>query len=93
MKRPEDIDNMTFPIGGGTDFDAAVGAFSRRATNKIVFTDGYAPMPKESPRNVIWVVYGDRKINPKGGKVINITVEQLRKLYRQNYIKESTNER
>lgn len=93
LKRPEDIDNMTFPIGGGTDFDAAVGAFSRRATNKIVFTDGYAPMPKESPRNVIWVVYGERKINPKGGKVINITGEQLEKLYRQQYIKKDTNER
>ena len=93
LKRPEDIDNMEFPIGGGTDFDAAVGAFSRRATNKIVFTDGYARMPKESPRNVIWVVYGEHKINPKGGKVINITGEQLEKLYRQQYIKEDTNER
>ena len=74
LKNPEDIDNMRFPIGGGTDFNAAVGAFSRKAPNKIIFTDGKANMPKETVRNVIWVVFGDKKINPKGGKVINITV-------------------
>lgn len=82
LKKPEDIDNMRFPIGGGTDFNAAVGAFSRKAPNKIIFTDGKADMPKETVRNVIWVVFGDKKINPKGGKVINITGEQLRKLYK-----------
>lgn len=82
LKNPEDIDNMRFPIGGGTDFNAAVGAFPRKAPNKIIFTDGKANMPKETVRNVIWVVFGDKKINPKGGKVINITGEQLRKLYK-----------
>ena len=80
IKHIEDIDNMRFPIGGGTNFDAAVKAFSRRACNKIIFTDGEAPMPKETVRNVIWIVFGDEKINPKGGRVINITGEQLRKL-------------
>ena len=82
LRKPEDIDNMSFPIGGGTDFNAAVGAFSRKAPNKIIFTDGEADMPRETVRNVIWVVFGDKKINPKGGKVINITGEQLRKLYK-----------
>ena len=86
LKRPEDIDNMSFPIGGGTDFNAAVDAFSRQASNKIIFTDGQADMPKETVRNVIWVVFGNEKINPKGGKVINITGEQLKKLY-QSFIK------
>lgn len=92
LKRPEDIDKMDFPIGGGTDFNVAVKAFSRRAQNKIIFTDGEANMPKDVVRNVIWVVFGDTKINPKGGKVIYITEEQLRKLY-QNYMKDNTNER
>ena len=92
LRRPEDIDKMSFPIGGGTDFDVAVGAFSRRVPNKIIFTDGEADMPKEAVRNVIWVVFGNEQINPKGGKVINITGEQLRKLYQQ-FIKENTNER
>ena len=87
LKKPEDIDNMSFPIGGGTDFNAAVGAFSRKAPNKIIFTDGEAPMPRETVRNVIWVVFGDEKINPKGGKVINITGEQLSRLY-QSFIQD-----
>lgn len=87
IKKTEDIDNMRFPIGGGTDFDAAVGAFSRKATNKIIFTDGEAPMPREAVRNVIWIVFGNEKINPKGGKVINITGKQLKRLY-QSFIQE-----
>lgn len=82
IKRQEDIDNMYFPIGGGTDFDIAVQAFLRRATNKIIFTDGCAKMPKTDVRNVIWVVFGNEKINPKGGRVINITGEQLKRLYK-----------
>ena len=92
LRRPEDIDQMSFPIGGGTNFDVAVGAFSRRVPNKIIFTDGEANMPKETVRNVIWVVFGNEHINPKGGKVINITGEQLRKLYQQ-FNKKNTNER
>ncbi len=87
LKKPEDIDNMSFPIGGGTDFNAAVGAFSRKAPNKIIFTDGEADMPRETVRDVIWVVFCDEKINPKGGKVINITGEQLRRLY-QSFIQD-----
>ena len=87
LKKPEDIDNMSFPIGGGTDFNVAVGAFSRKAPNKIIFTDGEADMPRETVRNVIWVVFGNEKINPKGGKVINITGEQLKKLY-QSFIQD-----
>ena len=87
LRKPEDIDNMSFPIGVGTDFNAAVGAFSRKAPNKIIFTDGEADMPRETVRNVIWVVFGDEKINPKGGKVINITGEQLRRLY-QSFIQD-----
>ena len=82
LRRVEDIDNMSFPIGGGTDFNAAVEAFSRRVPNKIIFTDGEAPMPEKVVRNVIWVVFGNQQINPRGGKVININDEQLRKLYR-----------
>lgn len=80
IKHIEDIDNMRFPIGGGTNFDAAVKAFSRRACNKIIFTDGQAPMPKETVRNVIWIVFNNEKIKPKGGRVISITGEQLQKL-------------
>ena len=44
-------------------------------------------MPKEKVKNVIWIVYGNRKINPEGGKVINITGEQLERLY-QSFIQD-----
>lgn len=80
IRTEEDIENMEFVGEGGTDFNVAVNAFSRRVENKIIFTDGEAPMPNIS-LDVIWIVFGGKKINPKGGKVINITPEQLDKLY------------
>lgn len=80
IRTEEDIENMEFVGGGGTDFDAAVGAFSRRVENKIIFTDGEASMP-DMPLDAIWIVFGGKRINPKGGKVIHITPEQLYKLY------------
>ena len=57
-----------------------VNAFTRRVENKIIFTDGKAPMP-EKVLDAIWIVFGGKQIHPKGGKVINITIEQLNKLY------------
>ena len=45
--------------------------------NKIIFTDGYADMPKDKS-NVIWIVFGDEKINPLGGKVIYIDKQTLK---------------
>ena len=80
IRTEEDIENMEFVGGGGTDFDVAVGAFSRRVENKIIFTDGEASMP-DMPLDAIWIVFGGERINPKGGKVIHITPEQLDRLY------------
>ena len=80
IRTEDDIENMRFEGGGGTDFDVAVGAFSRRVENKIIFTDGEALMPDMS-LDAIWIVFGSEKINPKGGRVIHITPEQLDKLY------------
>lgn len=80
IKTEEDIEKMRFEGGGGTDFDVAVGAFSRRVENKIIFTDGKASMP-DMPLDAIWIVFGGKKINPKGGKVIHIDNEQLERLY------------
>ena len=48
--------------------------------DKIIFTDGEASMP-DMPIDAIWIVFGNEKINPKGGRVINITGEQLDRLY------------
>lgn len=79
IRTEKDIESMKFVGGGGTDFNAAVSAFSRRVENKIIFTDGYAEMPRRKV-NAIWLVFGNQKINPKGGKVIYVTEEQLKRL-------------
>lgn len=71
-----DIDNLIILGGGGTDFKAAVDAFSPRTENKIIFTDGKATMPKKEI-DAIWIVYGNTKIVPKGGKVIYIDQKML----------------
>ena len=80
IKDVSDIDNLPFYGGGGTNFDVAVNAFSRRVENKIIFTDGDAYMPS-TPIDAIWIVFGGIKINPAGGRVIYITPEQLDRLY------------
>ena len=80
IRTEEDIENMRFEGGGGTDFDVAVRAFTRRVENKIIFTDGDASMP-DIPMDAIWIVFGGIEINPKGGKVIQINEEQLDRLY------------
>ena len=80
IRTEEDIEKMRFEGGGGTNFNVAVGAFSRRVENKIIFTDGEASMPN-MPLDAIWIVFGGERINPKGGRVIHITPEQLDRLY------------
>lgn len=72
----KDIDNLEYQGRGGTDFEVAQNAFSRRVENKIIFTDGYATMPKEK-MNIILVVYGGDKIKPNGGKVIYVDKNEL----------------
>ena len=79
IKNVSDIDNMPFYGGGGTNFDVAINAFTRRAENKIIFTDGNANMPN-TPVDAIWIVFGGIKINPSGGKVIHVDDEQLERL-------------
>ena len=41
-------------------------------------------MPKGSDR-IIWIVFGNQKINPLGGKVIYISNEDLRKMSNNSY--------
>lgn len=76
IRTEEDIDHMVFQGGGGTDFNAAAEAFTLRVDNRIIFTDGQAPVPDQF-LNAIWVVYGDEEIEPNGGAVIYIKPEQL----------------
>ena len=71
IRTDEDIDKLEFPGGGGTDFDVAADAFTMRADNRIVFTDGEADEPGRI-LDAIWVIYGDEKLEPPGGTVIHI---------------------
>ena len=87
IRTEKDRENMQFEGGGGTDFDVAVSAFSRRVENKIIFTDGWASMPS-TPIDAIWVVFGGRAINPAGGKVIHIDERQLERLCNYQQINE-----
>ena len=75
----EDIDTMILSGGGGTDFDVAVNAFTERATNMVIFTDGRAMMPQKHV-DAIWLVYGGKKIAPPGGTVIPISEKQYNEL-------------
>lgn len=79
IRNLNDIDNMPFKGGGGTDFNVAVNAFSKRIENKIIFTDGCASLP-EKYLDAIWVVFGREEFHPKGGKVIYINEEELKRL-------------
>lgn len=79
IKNVSDIDCLPFYGGGGTNFDVAVNAFTKRVENKIIFTDGDARMPNLMI-DAIWIVFGNHKIKPNGGKVIYISEEQLKKL-------------
>lgn len=88
IKNVSDIDNMPFYGGGGTDFEVAVKAFTRRVENKIIFTDGDADMPS-IPMDAIWIVFGETEIKPLGGKVIYIDDEQLERLYNYEMTTES----
>ena len=67
----EDIRNLPLDGSGGTDFHAAVSAFTGDAENRIIFTDGFAEMP-EQRCDAIWVVYGNAVIDPPGGRVLYV---------------------
>ena len=85
VRTVDEINELPIYRGGGTNFNAAVNAFTGRAENKIIFTDGYASMP-DKYCDAIWVVVGDYvpKINPPGGKVIYITGEDYKALKEKN---------
>ena len=72
----EDLDDFVIDGRGGTDFSIAVNSFSKKASIKIIFTDGCSEMPKDSS-DVIWVVYSNLKINPPGGKVFHVDPNTL----------------
>lgn len=78
VRTPEDIDKLQIKGGGGTDFEVAVKSFSRRAENRIIFTDGQSILPQTKVK-ALWIVYGEmnkenqESFKPPGGRVVFIT--------------------
>ena len=67
----KDIAHLEIRGAGGTNFETAVRAFTGDAETKIIFTDGYAEMPR-TRCDAIWLVYSDMPIKPNGGQVIYV---------------------
>ncbi len=84
IKKVADIDNLALPIGGGTNFDAASRAFTkRRDVNKICFTDGDddgATEIETKRKDIIWISFQNPNFKPDFGKVIYIPESQLEQL-------------
>ncbi len=85
VKNEEDILSLRLDGAGGTDFHAAIGAFTGDAENRIIFTDGFAEMPEERC-DAIWVVYGNAVIHPKGGRVIYVRPTEEREKHEIDFL-------
>lgn len=79
IRSPRDLESMIFEGRHGTSFTAAVNAFSGRADNRIIFTDGDAPMPSVK-MDVIWIVFGGKRISPNGGRVFYVDDDLMKRL-------------
>ncbi|MBR3162300.1 MAG: hypothetical protein IKF19_06195 [Bacilli bacterium] len=76
IKKRIDLDNFIIKGRGGTDFSTAVNSFSKEASIKIIFTDGYADIPKNSS-DIIWLIYGYARKNAPDGTVFYIDQNSL----------------
>lgn len=85
IRSQEDILNLELAGAGGTDFNAAVAAFTGDAENKIIFTDGFAEMP-EQHCDAVWVVYGNTTIDPPGGRVLYVRPEEEKEKHEIDFL-------
>ncbi len=83
VKREKDIDNLNLIIGGGTNFDAASRAFSKkRDVNKICFTDGEDGGDArivEKRKDIVWICFENKNFKPDYGKVIYVSASEINK--------------
>ncbi len=74
IKREADIDSLRLYVGGGTNFDAASRAFSKRKdVNKICFTDGQDggnAEIREPRKDITWISFENPNFKPDNGKVM-----------------------
>ncbi len=76
IRKESDIDNLVLSCGGGTNFDCASKAFSKRTdVNKICFTDGDIRCSTEivnKRRDIVWISFLNENFKPDYGKVIYV---------------------
>ena len=88
VKKDEDIDKLIFKVGGGTNFDAASKAFTKRKdVNKICFTDGQDGGNAgivDKRTDIIWITFENPNFKPDNGKVIYVPKSELMCVYKNN---------
>jgi len=89
IKTKDDIAKYSPSIGGGTDFEQAVTAFTPdpgRKITKIVFTDGVLGWnPTTRVPDIIWVVFGNQMdFTPLGGRIIKVSEEDYKEMINGN---------
>lgn len=81
IKRESDIDSLRIRVGGGTNFDAASKAFTKRKdVNKICFTDGCDGGDagiREKRKDIVWISFENPEFKPDDGKVIFVPKKQI----------------
>jgi len=81
IKRESDIDHLRIRVGGGTNFDAASRAFTKRKdVNKICFTDGQDGGDagiKNKRKDIVWISFENPDFNPDNGKVLFVPKSQI----------------
>lgn len=98
IRKKEDIAKFSPDIGGGTNFEAAVKAFTPdpgRKKMKIVFTDGVkGTNPTTRIPDIIWIVFGDKmNFTPLGGRIIHVSEEEYKDMIKSSLlISENTDE-
>lgn len=81
IKTDKDIDDLKIHIGGGTNFDAASKAFSKKPeVNRICFTDGCDGGEagiQQKRSDIIWISFWNKDFHPDNGTVIYVPVSQI----------------
>lgn len=85
IRSEKDIQELELRGGGGTNFEAAIHAFTGDAETRIVFTDGYAEMPEERC-DAIWLIYSDMPVHPPGGRVIYVKKPEEKERYEIDFL-------
>ena len=81
IKKESDIDNLRIRVGGGTNFDAASRAFTKRKyVNKICFTDGQDggdAKIRDKRKDIVWISFKNPNFKPDNGKVIFVPASHI----------------